>query len=113
MDDKDIRQWCMFLHLAQLAGYIVPLGGVIVPIVMWQMKKDESTEIDAHGRMIVNVMLSYFIYWVIAFLLCFLLIGFFLIPIVAIAAIAMPIIGAIKANDGVLWNYPLVIRFIG
>lgn len=107
MDDREIRQWCMFLHLAQLAGYIIPLGGIIVPVVMWQMKKDESSTIDAHGRVVMNAMISYTIYWIGAIVLCFLLIGFFLLPILAVATIVLPIIGGIKANDGVLWRYPL------
>ena len=112
MEERETRQWCMFLHLSQLAGYIVPLGGVIVPVVMWQMKKDESSVIDAHGRAVMNALISYTIYWIGAIVLCFLVIGFFLLPILAIATIVLPIIGAIKANDGVLWRYPLAIPLL-
>ncbi|MEZ6015072.1 MAG: DUF4870 domain-containing protein [Planctomycetota bacterium] len=112
MEEKDVRQWCMFMHMSQLAGYIIPLGGVIVPIVMWQMKKDESSEIDAHGRMVVNALLSYLIYVGISMALCLVLIGFILLPAASILAVVAPIIGGIKANDGVLWKYPLVFKFL-
>lgn len=112
MDEREIRQWCMFMHLSQLAGYAVPLAGIIAPIVMWQTKKDESPEIDAHGRMVANAILSYFCYVVAAIVLCFVLIGLVLLPIVAVCAIAFPIVGAIKANDGELWKYPFVIEFL-
>ena len=54
MEEKDVRQWCMFMHLSQFAGYLVPFAGIVVPIVMWQTKKDEAPEIDAHGRAVVN-----------------------------------------------------------
>ena len=47
---------------------------------------------------------------------CFLLIGFFFIwfvaPILALIGFVLPIVGAIKANDGVCYHYPLTIRFI-
>ena len=112
MDERDIRQWNMFMHLAQFAGYVVPLGGIIAPIVMWQMKKDESPEIDAHGRMVANAILSYFCYVVSAIVLIIVAIGIILLPIIAVCAIAFPIIGAIKANDGELWEYPFVIKFL-
>lgn len=112
MDERDIRQWNMFMHLAQFAGYVVPLAGIIAPIVMWQMKKDESPEIDAHGRMVVNAIISYVCYVIGALLLCLVLIGFILLPIIAICAIVFPIIGAVKANDGELWQYPFVVKFI-
>ena len=112
MDEKDIRQWNMFMHLAQFAGYVVPLGGIVVPVVMWQMKKDESPEIDAHGRMVVNAILSYICYMIASAILILVLVGIILLPIVAICAIVFPIVGAIKANDGELWEYPFVIKFL-
>lgn len=112
MQQKDVRQWCMLMHLSQFAGYLVPLAGIVAPIVMWQTKKDESAEIDAHGRMIVNAMLSYFCYWITVLALCFLLVGFLLLPVLAVASVVLPIVGAVKANDGVLWRYPLVIGFV-
>ncbi|MEM9379215.1 MAG: DUF4870 domain-containing protein [Planctomycetota bacterium] len=112
MDERDIRQWCMFMHLAQFAGYVVPLAGIVAPIVMWQTKKDESPEIDAHGRLVANAILSYMCYVIASLLLCLVLIGFVLLPIVAVCAIAFPIVGAVKASDGELWKYPFVIEFL-
>ena len=44
MDQREINQWCMFMHLGLLAGYAVPLGGLVVPIVLWQLKKDASPQ---------------------------------------------------------------------
>ncbi|RZK21231.1 MAG: DUF4870 domain-containing protein, partial [Hymenobacter sp.] len=31
--------------------------------------------------------------------------------LLGLLALIFPIIGAIKANEGVLWNYPLTFRF--
>ena len=112
MDERAVRQWCMFMHLSQFAGYAIPFAGVIVPIVMWRTRASESEEIDEHGRMIVNAMLSFFCYWITAIILCFVVIGIPLVFVLGIASIAFPIIGAIKADEGVLWRYPLIISFL-
>lgn len=111
-EDRATRQWCMLMHLSQFAGYAIPFAGVIVPIVMWRTRRDRSSEIDRHGRMIVNSMLSFFCYWITAALLCLIVVGFLLVPILLIASIAFPIIGAIKADEGVFWRYPFVIDFV-
>lgn len=112
MEEKEIRQWCMFMHLSQFAGYMLPLAGIIVPIVMWQMKKDQAPEIDAHGRMIVNALISFFIYIAISAVLVFVLIGIFLLWGIGLVALIFPIIGAVEASNGRLWRYPGVIKFI-
>jgi len=41
------------------------------------------------------------------------LVGFILIWVLGLLALIFPIIGAIKANDGEVWPYPLSIRFFG
>jgi uncharacterized Tic20 family protein len=112
MEEKETRQWCMFMHLSQFAGYIVPIGGIVVPIVMWQLKKDQAPEVDAHGRMIVNALISYFIYIAIALVLCLVLIGFVLLWVIGLLALIFPIIGAVEASNGRLWKYPGVFEFI-
>jgi uncharacterized Tic20 family protein len=68
--------------------------------------------IDAHGKMVVNWAISATIYAIASIILMFFLIGFLTFFAVAIMGIVFPIIGAIKANKGELWEYPLTIRFI-
>ena len=67
--EKEARQMAMFLHLSVLAGFIVPFAGLIVPILIWQMKKDELPLIDVHGKNVVNWIISALIYTVICFIL--------------------------------------------
>lgn len=106
------KQTGMFLHLSQLLNFIVPFGGVIAPIIIWQMKKDEIPALDAHGKMIVNWMLSALIYSVVSFVLAFVLIGFLGFIALFVTGIVFPIVGAIKANNGEFWEYPLTIKFL-
>jgi uncharacterized protein len=114
LQTADEKQMGLLLHLSQLANLIVPPAGIIAPIVIWQIKKDQIPALDAHGKMVTNWLISSAIYWFISFLLLFVfLIG--VIPMIGliIAGIAFPIIGAIKANNnGELWEYPLTIKFL-
>jgi len=106
------RQTGMFLHLAQLANVILFPVGIIVPIVIWQTQKDKVPGLDAHGKMVVNWMISSTIYAIVSIVLMFFIIGFLTIFAVGIMGIVFPIIGGIKANNGELWNYPLTIKFL-
>lgn len=111
-DEQQAKQWAMFLHLSQLAGYIIPLFGLIAPIVIWQMKKEEYPILDEHGKAVVNWIISELIYGAICFVLVFIVIGFPMLMILGILAIVFPIIGGIKANNGEVWRYPMTINII-
>ncbi|MGI8788987.1 MAG: DUF4870 domain-containing protein [Pyrinomonadaceae bacterium] len=106
------KQWGMLLHLSQFLNFIIPFGGIVAPIVMWQTKKDEMPAIDAHGKMVVNWIISSFIYAIVSVPLMFVLVGFLTLFAVVIMGIVFPIIGAVKANNGELWEYPLTIKFL-
>jgi len=106
------RQMGMFLHLAQLANVILFPVGIIVPIVIWQTQKDKIPGLDAHGKMVVNWMISVTIYSIVSIVLMFFIIGFLTIIAVGLMGIIFPIIGGIKANNGELCDYPLTIKFI-
>lgn len=112
LQTPDEKQMGLFLHLSQLINLFIPLGGVIAPIVLWQMKKDEMPALDAHGKMIVNWFISAFIYTVVSGILTLILIGFLGLLAMAALSVIYPIVGGIKANNGELWEYPLTIKFL-
>jgi uncharacterized Tic20 family protein len=84
---------------------------MVVPIVLWQVKKNESEIIDQHGKNVTNWILSELIYGIVFFILCFLLIGIPLLIALGAVGIIFPIIGAVKAYNGEVWSYPLTIKF--
>ncbi len=103
----------MFTHLAAFAGVVVPyVGNVVGPLVMWLIKKDQMPFVDDQGKEAVNFQISMVIYGVAALALCLVLIGFFLLPVVAIIDIVFVIIATIKASEGEAYRYPLTIRLI-
>lgn len=56
--DREVRQWAMFLHFSLLAGYVVPLAGLVAPIIIWQVKKADLPELDAHAKIVLNWLIS-------------------------------------------------------
>lgn len=108
---KEAREYAMALHLTMLSGFVVPLGGLIVPIVMWQIKKDELPGVDDHGKNAVNWILSQIIYIICCIPLIFIVIGIPLLIAVMILGVVFPIMAAIKASKGELWRYPLSFQF--
>lgn len=101
----------MLMHLSQLTGFIIPFGGLILPIVMWATNKDQSENINKHGKVVLNWVISSTIYCVVAFMLIALVIGVPLLIGLCITSLVFIVIGAIKANNGELWPYPISIKF--
>ncbi len=106
------RQWAMFTHLAALAGFVIPFGNIIGPLVLWQIKKDQSTYIDFHGKEAVNFQISVTILVAISIILIVVLIGILMLIAIGILSIVFLVIAAIKANEGVYYTYPFTMRFI-
>jgi uncharacterized Tic20 family protein len=106
------RQIGLFLHLSLLVyAFVFPIGA-IAPILIWQMNKDKIPALEAHGKMVTNWMISLAIYFVISFVLTFVLIGILGFIVFGLLAVIFPIIGAIKANNGEFWEYPMTIKFL-
>jgi uncharacterized Tic20 family protein len=110
--EQQARDWAMFLHLSLLLGLIIPVAGLVAPIVIWQLKRTEYPVIDIHGRIVLNWILSLLIYAAAAAVLILLLIGIPLLLALGILALIFPIIGGVKANRGEVWRYPLSIQFL-
>lgn len=91
--------------------YVISFFTVFIgPLIIWLMKKDESSFIDFHGKEYFNFFISYTIYSIASGLLVFLLIGFVLLPIVGLYVLVFTIIAAVKAYSGEEYYIPLVIR---
>ena len=105
------RTLAMLTHLSGLAGYIIPLGGVLVPIIIWVVKKDDRV-IAAIAKQAILLNVAVF---VCGLALALLLLTVILIPVtflgwsvLGLIAVVLPIIGAVKASDGEYYTYPVV-----
>ena len=106
-------RWAMMLHLSLLLDFVIPPAGLVVPIVIWQLKKNEYPGLDKHGYAALNFIISYIIYSIVTVFLCFFLVGFFLLPLLILLGIVGPIIVGVSASKGRFRTYPYTITFIG
>jgi len=110
---SNIRTWVVLCHASALLGLFFHfLGHIFGPLIVWLAKRNESTEIDAHGKESLNFQLSMLIYDAVALILCFVLIGIPILILLWIVNIVLIIVASIKASEGQLYRYPLTIRFL-
>ncbi len=110
----------MLCHLSALAGFIgVPLGSILGPLIVWQIKKNEFPSVDVHGKAALNfqitVLLAIIVSVVVGFILSYICIGFiFFIAAMAIglAGLIFAIIAGVKANNGEDYKYPWSLTFV-
>jgi uncharacterized protein len=95
--------------LAHLLGIVL---GVIGPLIIWLIKKDQSEFVNDQGKEALNFQITVLICAIAASILSFVIIGFLLYPIIVVGEIVLAIMGGIKANEGVRYRYPINIRFI-
>ena len=105
------RALATLTHLSGLAGYIVPFGGVLVPIIIWMVKSDSPViRSIAKQAILLNLVVFLLVCAGFVFFLTILLIPAVILGwvILGLAAVALPIVGAIKAADGNYYRYPVV-----
>ena len=107
------RTWIVLCHASALLGLFFHfLGHIFGPLIVWLVKRGESTEIDAHGKESLNFQLSMLIYDAVAAILCLVLIGFPILILLWVLNTIFVIIASVKASEGQLYRYPFTIRFI-
>ncbi|MBU3665503.1 MAG: DUF4870 domain-containing protein [Chthoniobacterales bacterium] len=110
---REDQSWAIALHLSGFAGFLVPsLGQILAPLVIWLIKRPESPYLDRIGKEVLNFQISYTIYGAVAFALCWLCIGFLVLPVVVILWIVYMIMAAVKTSNGQDYQYPFTIRFL-
>ena len=106
------RNWCMFIHLSQFCVYIIPLAGLIAPLILWLLKKDRSALIDLHGRIVMNWIITEFILFIVFTILILVIVGIPLLLGLLVVSFVFPILGAVKVQNGETWIYPFSFKFL-
>jgi uncharacterized protein len=109
---QDERTWGMIAHLSAFIGLVFPLGNIIAPLVIWLVKRDQSTFIAEHAREALNFNITVGLAAVVCWILMLVLIGAVLFVGLAIFWLVMTIIAAIKANEGSTYRYPFTLRLV-
>jgi uncharacterized Tic20 family protein len=110
--DANARTWGMIAHLSALAGYVIPLGNIIGPLVIWQIKKTEIPFAADQAKEALNFHIGVSILAVLCVALMCVFIGFILLPVVGVVALIFTILAGIAANKGEYYRYPFSIRIV-
>jgi uncharacterized Tic20 family protein len=110
---KENKQLLVLTHLSQLLDYVTGIGGLLVPLILWLVNKNNVINMDEHGKAILNFRISMLLYLLICIpLILFFglgLLGFF---VIGIFYFIFPIMNAIKASNDQEPSYPFSISFI-
>lgn len=105
------RTMTALAHLAGYGGYIIPVGGVLLPILLMMGAEEGSTvKLAAKQALALNVFV--FLVTILLFVLWFTVV---LIPVawavtgaLGFVALVLPAVGALQAMNGRLCVYPFI-----
>ena len=100
----------MLAHIGTFSSMFIPLGNIIAPIVVWQIKKHDSEFVVEQAKESLNFQITLMIYSIISLFLCIIVIGFFLIFALVIFGLIMVIIASIRTNDGHDFQYSMTLQ---
>jgi len=110
---REDKQLLVLTHLSQLLDFVSGVGGFIIPLVIWLIKKDEIVDMDRQGKEILNFRISMFIYILICIPLILLLgLGILGLIVIGFFYLIFPILNAVRVSNGQEPNYPLTLKII-
>ena len=140
MIDQNEKNTAFALHLSALAKFLIPFAGIIIPMIIWQNKKNQSEFIDRNGKSVLNFSLSVMLYSIligvigaiffidaivevikmsandIDYIPVNLITTAIVLSIIAVICYVIEfiliIIGSLKAGNGEVFHYPLSIPFL-
>jgi hypothetical protein len=100
--------------LAHLSYFFGGIGFIIAPLIIYLLwDKDEFVRFNAKQALVAHVVFS--VMAVITGVLCLVLIGFMLIPIMAMLGVVLfvsSIVAAVKSYKGIYFRYPFIQYFV-
>lgn len=100
IDLEEEKTWVVVVHVLYLAAFVTGITA-IVGVVLAYLRKDSASE-WAYGHYVYAIRTFWIglLALIITFLLCFVLIGFILIPLVAVWFILRSVLPLVKATRG-------------
>jgi uncharacterized protein len=106
LSPSDERLWAMLAHLS-----IIVLS-IIGPIIILVALGKRSAFVADQSKEALNFHITVLIAEFVSFLLCFVIIGFVLLPVVIIGSIVLGVVGGLQANQGISYRYPVALRLV-
>ncbi|MDT7570359.1 MAG: hypothetical protein QOE05_533 [Actinomycetota bacterium] len=98
--------WAVLAHLSFFAL------GLIAPLVIYLVKKDESPFSRHHAAEALNFHITLAIAGIVSAVLILVLIGILLLVVVFIGGAVLSVVAALAAGRREWYRYPLTIRFV-
>jgi len=108
---RDERFWATLIHLSAFISLFIGLN-FLAPLVLWLLKRDESSFLNEQGKEAINFNLTISIFSVFAIILTLILIGWPLLWLLSVLWLVLVLVAAVNANQGKNYRYPVSIRFI-
>jgi uncharacterized Tic20 family protein len=105
---SDERILALLSHLLA----IVPGVGIFGPLVIYLLKKDESTFVAENAKESLNFQITIFLAFMISFLLIVVVIGFLLLWALGILNLVLVLMATVKASENKIYRYPFNLRLI-
>jgi uncharacterized protein len=103
---QDEKTMALLSHILTLVAWF------IAPLIIYLLKKDESTFVAEHAKESLNFQITVGIGYIISFILMILLIGVLMIAVLGVVALILIIVATIKASEGKIYRYPFNLRLI-
>src|ERR671916_2619520 len=91
MSAQDERTWSIIAHLSILLNLISGIGGPVAAFIIWLVYKDRSQKVAFHALQSLWYQVAWIVIlsvgWALTGLLTLILIGFLLIPVMALATV--------------------------
>ena len=106
LSPQEEKGWSLAAHL------LVLVAGFLAPLIIWLVFKGRSPFLEHHAKESLNFQITVTIAAIVSVLAMFLLVGFVMIIVLIPWMLVMPILAAVKANNGEWYRYPLTLRLI-
>lgn len=103
--NSDERLMAILSHILA----IIPGIGILGPLVIYLVKKDESYFVGENAKESLNFQLTIILLYIILFIT---VIGIFLWWVIGILNTVLVIVAAVRASEGQVYRYPLSFRLI-
>lgn len=96
-------------NLALLAHVLTFVFPILAPLIIYLVKKDESSFVAYHAKESLNFQITLCIICILLFIT---IVGILLLWAVGIIGAILVIVATIRASEGKLYKYPFCIRLI-
>jgi uncharacterized Tic20 family protein len=114
MSAQDEKTWSVLSHLSMFLNLVTGFLGPVVALIIWLVYKDRSSKVAFHALQSMWYQIGWLVVlavgWTVTALLLVVLIGFVLIPVMAIVSV-VPFVhagyAAYRVSQGENYRYPI------